>query len=355
MRIYIYINILCCFCVSLYAGSGATSQKRSKKKTLISAAQSGNYDTIATKLSEHPKQIFVTTSRNGNTIAHIAARHNHDHIIQNIFQVGAIIDRENAREETPLHVAAKYGNYAAAKALLQRGANSNAHTPRFVRPIHIATQQKHSHIVALLGMYGAYTDTLTSDGVAPIHIAADIGAIGCLRTLCAFGPQVVRSPLFQGRTALHIATYRGDLSAVSHLLFSYPRLTHIRAHNNETPMHTAAKCDNKTIISLLLKNGGRCNAQAHGITPLMLAVRAGSHNAMRYLLHIGASPHITTPSNNTPLHIAVVQRDNTAIAMLAPWCDITLRNNNNETAYHTAHTIGRPDLANAIQRIVRTS
>ena len=49
-------------------------------------------------------------------------------------------------------------------------------------------------------------------------------------------------------------------------------------------------------------------AVAFGATPLILAAENGSDAVVNVLLAHGASPHVTLPSGDTPLMVAVAER-----------------------------------------------
>lgn len=65
------------------------------------------------------------------------------------------------------------------------------------------------------------------------------------------------------------------------------------------------------VVKLLVGCGADVNLQdvrpgIHGPTPLHVAARAGSFDAVKTLLELGAMPDLRNSAGQTPLHIAAV-------------------------------------------------
>jgi ankyrin repeat protein len=121
---------------------------------------------------------------------------------------------------------------------------------------------------------------------------------------------------------IHDATRKGDEAKVVALLKENPDLVASRDKLGNTPLHIAALHDRPAIAALLIANGADVNAQndpqgvdvsrttrisknAHGDTPLTLALLSYHHKEMvELLLTRGADPNVSDP-HGTPLQLAI--------------------------------------------------
>ena len=121
---------------------------------------------------------------------------------------------------------------------------------------------------------------------------------------------------------IHDATHKGDEAKVIALLNENPDLVSSRDNLGNTPLHIAALHDQPAIAALLIANGADVNAQndpqgvdasritrinknAHGDTPLTLAMLSYHHKEMiELLLTHGADPNVSDP-HGTPLQLAI--------------------------------------------------
>ena len=72
-----------------------------------------------------------------------------------------------------------------------------------------------------------------------------------------------------------------------------------------TPLHLAAEKNRVDVIEYLAATGGRLNAQdKDGTSPLQAAILAGSTEAVKTLLALGADPLLRNNQIETPLHLA---------------------------------------------------
>ena len=119
---------------------------------------------------------------------------------------------------------------------------------------------------------------------------------------------------------IHDATRKGDEAKVVELLQQNPDLVSSRDKSGNTPLHVAALHNQPAIAALLLANGADVNAQndpqsvdvsritriskdAHGETPLTLALLSYNHKEMvELLLTHGADPN---PPGTSPLRLAI--------------------------------------------------
>jgi ankyrin repeat protein len=159
---------------------------------------------------------------------------------------------------------------------------------------------------------------LNAPTAAPIAFSR-IARITAAFTLCSLGTTVALCG------PIHDATRKGDESKVIALLKQNPDLVSSRDKLGNTPLHIAALHDQPAIAALLIANGADVNAQnapqgvdvsritsisknAHGDTPLTLALLSYHHKEMvELLLTHGADPNVSDP-HGTPLQLAI-ERD----------------------------------------------
>jgi ankyrin repeat protein len=99
--------------------------------------------------------------------------------------------------------------------------------------------------------------------------------------------------LSNAMTALHVATYHGQLAGAQYLLDTGAD-PNIANRYGVTPLMLARANGDNTFVSLLLKAGADPNKiSPEGETPLMLAARAGKLDCIESLLEQGADPNAT--------------------------------------------------------------
>ena len=97
------------------------------------------------------------------------------------------------------------------------------------------------------------------------------GSIGPLLTLSRLGlPPDQQDPT--GRTALHLAAFRGHTSVLGHLVTTVPHLLESRDARGQTPLHLAASTSHLSCVALLLNHGANPSpADFQLSTPLHLS------------------------------------------------------------------------------------
>ena len=98
--------------------------------------------------------------------------------------------------------------------------------------------------------------------------------------------------------------------------------------------------DRKPLCSLLLSRGIKYNyIDNNGISPMMESINKGYYYIMNMLIKFGADVNIINPNDgNTALHYAIINKSQEALFTLLSKgnCDLSIKNNNNETAVDLA-------------------
>ena len=138
-------------------------------------------------------------------------------------------------------------------------------------------------------------------------------------------------------TKLHRACLLNDDTQVKKHLQKVDNNSHDSSHRY--PIHLATVNGNFAILKLLIDNGANPNVQDNeGNTPLIKSIECGHEHLVKFFLSNGADPNISDMDNNTSLHWAIMTESIIAIDALlsSKKCDLSLRNNKDETCLHLA-------------------
>ena len=138
-------------------------------------------------------------------------------------------------------------------------------------------------------------------------------------------------------TKLHRACLLNDDAQVRKHIHKVDNNSH--DSSNRYPIHLATVNGNIAIIKLLIENGANPNVQdSEGNTPLMKSIECGHEHLVKYFLTNEANPNLSDVDNNTALHLAIITESLIAVDALlsSKKCDLSLRNNKDETCLHLA-------------------
>lgn len=111
----------------------------------------------------------------GNTVIHIAVRHQHLSVVKSLHELGVDINSQNADGWTPIYVAACCGDSGAeqfVESIIDLGADLNITSNSGWSPVLIATQKNLLHIVRVLVEAGADVDLMNDGGLSPAYLSA---------------------------------------------------------------------------------------------------------------------------------------------------------------------------------------
>ncbi len=263
----------------------------------------------------------------------------------------------NERGDTPLHKALKvmtHENMAIFDDLIAHGADVAAKTYQGQTPLHevmkhfdvLAQEEIVKKIIAQLRIEGrlAEVDALDCEGNTPLHalcnVSDDIG-VHLIRPLIDAGAHINQRNK-KGQTPLFLACAK-NAQDKAYCLLERGADPNITNNSGCGPLGKAARHGNQDLIltlidagallakfqdamlreavkgqwinvmQWLLDQGAAVNGRStsFGSTPLHKAVRYKQLQAAQFLLKHGASPHARDAKGNTPLDVALAQRNDT--------------------------------------------
>ncbi|KAL3319375.1 hypothetical protein Ciccas_001950 [Cichlidogyrus casuarinus] len=222
------------------------------------------------------------------------------------------------------------GNAKKVSKVLGKGLDPNFHCPfTSETPLTMAVLKNCSkEIFAELINGGAHKDFKNRDGNTPLHVAVIANKLSAVKDLLDFGqsPNCFNNdgltPLF-----LAICNSRTDEKIINELLFNYADIGIIDIGGMQE-IHHAAKIDVSTALNLLITYGADVNARCisekpvdcaslninkafviGGDTPLHVASRFSSFQAVTALLSRGADPRILNDYQESAISIAERNKD----------------------------------------------
>ncbi|MGE0207072.1 MAG: ankyrin repeat domain-containing protein [Candidatus Babeliales bacterium] len=236
---------------------------------------------------------------------------------QLLVQLGASLDVEDKKKQTPLHKAALMGNGQLIKFFIEKKISVHKKDLDGETPLFKAVRGAALNSIKLLLAHGAQKNERNERGQTLLHVAATVGQYESdTSQICAVIDFLVQEkiPLDEldsdGVTALYTAC-----AVHEHNSAIIQRLLHHKACVNtgsETPLFAATKRDRRKLIKLLLQHGAKIsNPNKAGDTPLHCAT---DEKTIKLLLKHGAMVDHRNNRGRTALHLMCNSHDyNSAI------------------------------------------
>lgn len=200
-----------------------------------------------------------------------------------------------------------------------------------------------------------------------LHIAITNMQTSAARRIIATGTAEQLSEVHNGKSYAHVAISSDNADSLNALLAAHAAIVNIPDAKGNTAVHAMADTPNRSMITSIVHCAGvDLSAKNNdGETPLMRTVAKANMLAFYKLLQGGGSLcNINAQDNdgNTALHLAVglpglsrMDRESIVGQLLANGADISIRNNDNETALHVLARHGNKDDLRLADHLLRAA
>ncbi|XP_016398403.1 ankyrin repeat domain-containing protein 50-like [Sinocyclocheilus rhinocerous] len=256
----------------------------------------------------------------GWTPLHAAACEGHKSVCAILTEQGSMarVGELDVEGRSPLILAAQEGHCSTVRLLLDRKSPIDHRAYDGHSALSAAALQGYREIVELLMRRGADTDVRDAEGRPLLYLLVLEGRLDMAILLIEKGGVPLESKDAEGRTALHVAAWRGDLEGIE-LLLKYGADPNARDLDGRPPLHSVAWRGHAAAGRLLLRAKGlnvdlACKQQ--GATALSIAAQEGHAETVAMLLEKGAEPDHVDRYGRSPVKVAGKQGNFTIVRLL---------------------------------------
>jgi ankyrin repeat protein len=220
--------------------------------------------------------------------------------------------------------AAKRQDRAAVIALVNRGTDTNAAQPDGATALHWAAHWDDIEMATALLKAGAHANAANDNGITPLALACTNGSVAMTTALLKGGadPSLAR---MTGETPLMTAAAAGSAEVVKLLLAAGAKVNAAEPEHQQNALMWALAGHHLPVAQLLIENGANIHARTKVVpgkpspygmglsgaqgsfTPLMFAVRWGNLDAVKMLLAKGAKLEDADAGGMSVLMIAALR------------------------------------------------
>ncbi len=327
--------------------------------------------------STEPKDELTTLLESGQTEK-----------VRELFKTRVDTNSKNARGETPLHLVVNRGEADLAAFLIAAGSKVDEKDAEGRTALEIACVNRDAKTAAVLSSAGADIFLAGSDDKTPVDYA--LGSLGLLDAI--LNKSNIDSQNAQGKTILHLAAERGDMTKIDVILkkgakpslrdnngrtaldaaYSDPsseshaaaaeRLILSGAHSDNkqfayfapavrssnynvrfddgfAPLHFASRENHTGFMQFMISRRADVNAKnSSGAPPLHEAVREGNLDAVKILIEEGAEINARDAKGNSAMHLVMPLESRLAIVkyLIGKGADPNIKDDHGEAPLHVA-------------------
>ncbi|XP_032219761.2 transient receptor potential cation channel subfamily A member 1 [Nematostella vectensis] len=283
---------------------------------LHNAVLKGDMRMVKLLLSHGRADVGCRDDRN-DTPLHFAVRAGNEEIVQVLLKVSDCdVNAKSASARTPLHLAASLDKPEICTTLLESNASFDTRDDQGKIPLGVAMECGAANSARVLLKYigqmqldvEKFLYDADLDGSTLLHLAVDSGFTSVVSLCLEYGSRIREPKRVDRLTAFHLACEQGAANIVKLLLKEDPGVAKILLVDKDgsTPLHNAAKSNNRAIVELLIEQGANVNARnGLNVTPLMLAASTGSADSVHLLMEKGADTTVKDIDGRTAVFNAV--------------------------------------------------
>nr|XP_020465168.1 ankyrin repeat and SOCS box protein 11-like isoform X2 [Monopterus albus] len=204
-------------------------------------------------------------------------------------------------DRTPLHDAAYQGRLLHLRTLITQGFHVDTLTMDRVSPLHEACLGGHYACAKFLLDNGANVEAVSTDGATPLFNSCSSGSVACVRLILQHHISI--NTTHQLASPIHEAAKKDNKECLE-LLLSYGAHIDMELPVVGTPLYSACMARATACVELLLHSGADVQAGCEQDSPLHAAVRGGAANVVDLLLDFGADVCCKNAEEKTPLDLS---------------------------------------------------
>ena len=238
---------------------------------------------------------------------------------------------------TPLYGASQYGHIDVVQLLIENDADIRTTAMGGYTPCFVASENGHFDVVELLVEKGADITANNSSGLTPLHAAAIEGHVDVIKFLLSTGKIDTRHRDSLDRTALFLASRRGQHAAVQALLENDKSLVNIKDWRGSRPLFAAFQNRHTEVVELLLAAGDKAvdDEDSLGRDVLRWARRCGYSTIIQLLGQVVGNIREPAEDDDTQ----AVDVDSVPFDQDSAWCDACTLTSNGPV-YHCKECCG---------------